>query len=169
MKGGDVRVEAATTEAQFADCLAVRFAVFVREQHVAEDAERDELDNDPRTLHCVAYANDGVALATGRLLAPHTDTVHGLASGHGAMDPANPHIGRVAVLPHARGMGAGRAVMVFLETAALDRHGAAGTVRVELSAQDQAMGFYERLGYASHGEAYLDEGIWHHDAFKDLH
>ena len=30
------------------------------------------------------------------------------------------------------------------------------------------MPFYERLGYTAYGEAYLDEGIPHHDAFKDL-
>lgn len=164
----DVRVEAVTTEAHFADCLAVRFEVFVREQQVSEEGERDELDDDPRTLHCVAYSAAGAAIAAGRLLAPHTDTVHGPATGHGNMDPANPHIGRVAVMSQARGTGAGRAIMEFLEAAALDRHGAGGAVRVELSAQDQAMGFYERLGYTPYGEGYLDEGIWHHDAFKDL-
>lgn len=167
-RGTEFQVEAVTTESQFADCLAVRFDVFVREQHVSEEGERDALDDDPRTLHCVAYGSDGTPIAAGRLLSPHTDTVHGPATGHGNMDPANPHIGRVAVMREARGTGAGRAVMEFLEAQALARHGASGTVRVELSAQDQAMGFYERLGYTPYGEAYLDEGISHHDAFKDL-
>ncbi|PKQ25729.1 MAG: GNAT family N-acetyltransferase [Actinobacteria bacterium HGW-Actinobacteria-4] len=163
-----VRVEAVTTASQFEDCLAVRFEVFVREQQVSEDGERDALDDDPRTLHCVAYDSAGTVVAAGRLLAPHTDTAHGPATGHGAMDPANPHIGRVAVKREARGTGAGRAIMSFLEQAALERHGAGGAVRVELSAQDQAMAFYERLGYTPYGEGYLDEGIWHHDAFKDV-
>ena len=107
----------------------------------------------------------GTVLATGRLIAPNTDVVHGEGS---LMDPANPHIGRVAVLAHARGSGAGRKAMDFLEQSALARHGASGTVRVELSAQDHAMPFYERLGYTVHGDGYLDEGIPHHDAFKDL-
>ncbi|MBC7297642.1 MAG: GNAT family N-acetyltransferase, partial [Demequina sp.] len=29
-----------------------------------------------------------------------------------------------------------------------------------------AMPFYEKLGYIPYGDAYLDEGISHHDAFK---
>ena len=30
------------------------------------------------------------------------------------------------------------------------------------------MPFYERLGYTAYGDGYLDEGISHHDAYKDL-
>jgi predicted GNAT family N-acyltransferase len=56
--------------------------------------------------------------------------------------------------------------MLELEAQALGRHGADGSVRVELSAQDQAMPFYEKLGYTVFGDAYLDEGISHHDAYK---
>ena len=182
-----MKVLAVTNAEDLAAALGVRYEVFVEEQSVAPDSERDHLDDDPRTLHCLAVTDEadfyggtiapgfipgiaagpppGTVLATGRLLAPHTDGIHGDTS---AMDPANPHIGRVAVLAAARGTGAGRAVMEFLEAAALARHGANGTVRVELSAQDQAMPFYERLGYTAYGEGYLDEGIWHHDAYKDL-
>jgi predicted GNAT family N-acyltransferase len=157
-----MRIEDVTTPEQFADALAVRFEVFVGEQGVSPEGERDELDSDPRTLHVIAYDDRGAPLGVGRLLAPHTDTVH-----H-TMDPANPHIGRLAVRASARGTGTGAALMAHLEAAALARHGANGSVRVELSAQDQAMPFYERLGYVAHGEAYLDEGISHHDAYKDL-
>lgn len=168
-----MRAFAIDTLADLDRAFAVRFEVFVDEQGVAADAERDHLDTDPRTLHVLVEDDAGVALATGRLLAPHTDVFHGSGSfhgqdAHGAMDPSNPHIGRVAVLARARGTGAGRVVMEFLEAAALERFGAGGTVRVELSAQDQAMPFYERLGYSVHGEGYLDEGIWHHDAYRDL-
>ena len=182
-----MKVIAVTTQEELAAALEVRFEVFVDEQGVAPDSEQDHLDDDPRTLHCLVMTDEwdfyrespvpaygppiatgpppGTVLATGRLIAPNTDVVHGDMS---AMDPANPHIGRVAVLAQARGTGAGRAVMDFLERAALARYGAGGTVRVELSAQDQAMPFYERLGYIAYGDAYLDEGIPHHDAFKDL-
>lgn len=163
-----MKLVAVTTPEAFADALAVRFEVFVGEQGVSPEGERDDLDSDPRTLHVVAYGDDGAPLGTARLLAPHTDTAHGVGSGHGAMNPANPHIGRLAVRSVARGTGAGRALMEYLEAAALERHGASGRVRVELSAQDQAMPFYERLGYVPYGDAYLDEGISHHDAYKDL-
>ena len=182
-----MKVIAVTDQDGLAAALGVRFEVFVEEQGVSPESEADHLDEDPRTLHCLAVTDEGdffgrsvapgyvpgtvtgpppgTVLATGRLLAPHTDGIHGDTS---AMDPANPHIGRVAVLAPARGTGAGRAVMEFLEAAALARHGANGAVRVELSAQDQAMPFYERLGYTAYGEAYLDEGISHHDAYKNL-
>jgi len=160
-----MKVASVETPEQFADALAIRFEVFVGEQGVSPDSERDHIDDDPSTVHALALGTDGEALATGRLIAPHTDVIHGEGS---LMDPVNPHIGRVAVRAAARGTGAGRAVMEFLEAAALARYVAGGTVRVELSAQDQAMPFYEKLGYTVHGEGYLDEGIWHHDAYKDL-
>lgn len=163
-----MRIEHVTTAEQFADALAVRFEVFVGEQGVSPEGERDELDSDPRTLHVIAYDDGGAPIGTGRLLAPHTDSFHGEGTGHGAMNPANPHIGRLAVRASARGTGAGVTLMRELEAAALARHGAHGSVRVELSAQDQALPFYERLGYVVHGEAYLDEGISHHDAHKDI-
>jgi predicted GNAT family N-acyltransferase len=182
-----MKVIPVTTADELAAALEVRFEVFVDEQGVSPDVEADALDDDPRTLHCIAIADDddfirdaaapgyvpgiasgpppGTVLATGRLLAPHTDVVHGDTS---TMDPATPHIGRVAVLAPARGTGAGRAVMEYLEAAALARYGENGRVRVELSAQDQAMAFYVRLGYTPYGDGYLDENIWHHDAFKDV-
>ncbi|MGC4175759.1 GNAT family N-acetyltransferase [Demequina sp.] len=181
-----MKVIAVTTPEELAAALEIRFEVFVDEQGVSPDSEADHLDDDPRTLHCLVVTDEddffgniapvymagtpmgpppGTPLATGRLIAPNTDVVHGEGS---IMDPANPHIGRLAVVAGARGTGAGRLAMGFLEQAALARHGANGAVRVELSAQDQAMPFYEKLGYTVHGDGYLDEGIPHHDAYKDI-
>ena len=160
-----MKVVAVTTPEQLEVALAIRFEVFVDEQGVDPAAERDVLDPDPRTFHSLVVDDEGIPLATGRLLAPHTDVFHG-EGAFGAMDPALPHIGRVAVRKVARGTGAGRTLMYELEAQALARHGADGTVRVELSAQDHAMPFYEKLGYIPYGDAYLDEGISHHDAFK---
>jgi predicted GNAT family N-acyltransferase len=154
-----------TTPEQLEVALAIRFEVFVDEQGVDPEAERDVLDTDPKTVHSLVVDDEGIPLATGRLLAPHTDVFHG-EGAFGAMDPAVPHIGRVAVRKVARNTGAGSALMLELEAEALRRFGKDGSVRVELSAQDQAMPFYEKLGYEVYGEAYLDEGISHHDAFK---
>lgn len=161
-----MRVIAVTTEAELAEAFAVRFEVFVEEQGVNPDAERDSIDTDPRTIHMVAYDDDGTVLGTGRLVAPHSDSAHGPAVGFGNMDPAVPHIGRLAVRSLARRTGAGRAIMTALEAEALARYGGGRRVRVELSAQDQALPFYKRLGYSPFGGTYLDEGIVHHDAFK---
>ncbi len=161
-----MRVIAITTPEQFADALAVRFAVFVDEQGVSPESERDAIDTDPRTLHVIAYSDDGDVLGTGRLVAPHSDSAHGAAVGFGNMDPANPHIGRLAVLSSARGAGVGKALMVEIEQQALALFGAGRRIRVELSAQDHAIAFYKKLGYTTFGDGYLDEGIPHHDAFK---
>ncbi|WP_062518408.1 GNAT family N-acetyltransferase [Demequina gelatinilytica] len=160
-----MRVDVVRSEAQLEEAMRVRFEVFVEEQGVSPDMERDAQDDDPRTVHVIVHGEDGAVLGTGRLLAPHTDGFH---ADHGAMDPATPHIGRLAVLAAARGTGAGRVLMEALEAEALARHGVGGRVRVELSAQDQALPFYARLGYVAHGDGYLDEGIPHHDAYKDV-
>ena len=90
-----------------------------------------------------------------------------LAPEH-AQGPA--HIGRVAVLSTARGLGVGALLMAALEELAVERHGVVvddvRSVSVELSAQEQALGFYGRLGYVERPERYLSEGIWHRDAVK---
>jgi len=152
-----VRVVRVETPEQRAEMTSIRMTVFVDEQGVDAEVEMDELDTDPTTAHVLAIAADGTALGTARLLAPeHPD------------GPA--HIGRVAVLSTARGLGVGALLMTALEELAVERHGVAGdglrSVSVELSAQEQALGFYGRLGYVARPERYLSEGIWHRDAVK---
>ena len=149
-----VRVE---TPEQRAQMTAIRMTVFVDEQGVDAEVEMDEHDTDPSTAHVLALAADGTALGTARLLAPEH-----------AQGPA--HIGRVAVLSTARGLGIGALLMTDLEELAVERHGVVvdgvRSVSVELSAQEQALGFYARLGYVARPERYLSEGIWHRDAVK---
>lgn len=161
-----MRVVTITTDEEFAKALAVRHEVFVEEQGVSAEVERDAIDVDARTLHVLALGDEGEVLGTGRLVAPHSDSAHGPAVGFGNMDPANPHIGRLAVRATARKTGAGRALMAELEAQALALFGEGRRVRVELSAQDHALPFYKKLGYTPFGPGYLDEGIVHYDAFK---
>ncbi|WP_265523347.1 GNAT family N-acetyltransferase [Oerskovia flava] len=154
-------VSRATDAATLAEAFALRIAVFVDEQGVPLDEEVDELDRAPTTAHVVVRrAEHGEVVGTGRLL---TDAAH----------PGEVHVGRVAVAPSARGHGVGALVMQALEEIALADHASSGTtgraeVRVLLSAQTQASGFYERLGYELHGPVYLDAGIDHRDAVKVL-
>ncbi len=148
-----IRVVPVDTDELRAAMNAIRMTVFVNEQGVDPLAEIDARDQDPRTLHVVALDDDGTALGTARLLPPHH-----------AGEPA--HIGRVAVEAAARGRGVGALLMTALEASALERYGVDGRVSVELSAQEQALGFYARLGYVARPERYLDEAIWHRDAVK---
>ena len=66
-------------------------------------------------------------------------------------------IGRVALLPGFRGSGLGRLLMEQSE----EKAALMGAARIGLSAQVQASGFYERLGYLPQGEEYLDEHCPH--------
>lgn len=131
----------------------VRHEVFVDEQKVPRGIEVDELDTAPRTAH-VLVLDDGVPVATGRVIAD---------------DDGKVHIGRVAVRRRSRGAGLGAALMVRLEARALAEFGVAeesGRLRlaIELSSQEHAMPFYEKLGYSAvSGVRYLDAGIWHQD------
>ncbi|MFB8229325.1 GNAT family N-acetyltransferase [Cellulosimicrobium sp. NPDC055967] len=155
-------VERVVDDAGLAAAHALRLAVFVDEQGVPVEEEIDDLDTAPTTTHVLVRdrEREGVVVCTGRLL---TDPAH----------PGEVHVGRVAVSASARGTGAGAAVMRALEEVALAEHAASGTdgrrvVRVLLSAQVQAVGFYERLGYTVFGPVYLDAGIDHRDAGKIL-
>jgi predicted GNAT family N-acyltransferase len=153
-------VRRVTGEDDLASAFALRTDVFVVEQHVPPEEELDAADRSPTTTHVVAEV-DGAVVGTGRLL---TDPAH----------PGEVHIGRVAVARRARGTGVGEAVMAALEEIALAEHAVAGDdggrcVRVLLSAQEQALGFYRRLGYVVDDDRrYLDAGIWHRDAVKVL-
>lgn len=155
-------VERVVDAAGLAQAHALRLEVFVEEQQVPVEEEIDDLDTAPTTTHVLVRdtLRDGAVVGTGRLL---TDPAH----------PGETHVGRVAVSASARGTGAGAAVMRALEAIALAEHAVPGpdgrpAVRVELSAQVQAAGFYERLGYEVYGPVYLDAGIDHRDAAKTL-
>ncbi|MFE0253103.1 GNAT family N-acetyltransferase [Streptomyces sp. NPDC059010] len=130
-------------------CLAVRKDVFVGEQGVPEDIEYDAYD--ATAVHVLAVREDGVPLGTGRLL--HGEAAAAKAGG----DPAVGSLGRLAVTQAARGLGVGAALVRAIEDAARTR----GLVAVDLHAQTQALGFYERLGYVAYGPEFPDAGMPH--------
>lgn len=113
----------------------IRQAVFIDEQQVAPELEWDE--QDAVATHFL-MSLDGVAVGTARLL----------ASGR---------IGRVALLPSARGKGFGQILM----SAIMNHAQRVGIPRLELSAQTQALGFYQQLGFVVCSDIYLDAGIPH--------
>jgi predicted GNAT family N-acyltransferase len=144
-----VDVRLATTVAEVAVAYEVRRHVFVTEQGVPEDLELDDLD--PGADHFLAYL-DGHAVGAGRLVVEP-------AGFEGASWSTGPvaHLGRLAVLETARGTGLGVALVHAIEARAQQR----GLDLVALSAQTQALGFYERLGYTAHGEEFDDAGLPH--------
>lgn len=124
------------------ELMSIRTAVFVIEQEVPEELERDEWD--VKSQH-VLLSCDTRPVGTGRLL-------------------PNGHIGRVAVLNSYRGHSFGDLVMHKLLSMAT----ASGFERVELSAQVHVQGFYEKLGFSTKGDVYLEAGISHIDMEKLL-
>lgn len=131
-----VRVEEVPWAEAQATLLAVREQVFVLEQGVPADLERDPLD--PACRHVLARDARGRPIGTGRL------TPDG-------------RIGRMAVLKEARGLGVGAALLGALLQVARAR----GLAEVHLHAQQHARGFYARHGFEVEGAPFEEAGIAH--------
>ena len=119
-----------------AQVMPVRMAVFVVEQGVPEDIERDAFDAVSR--HAIARDEAGAMVATGRLL-------------------PDGHIGRMAVAAPLRGKGVGGAVLEALVAEAAR----AGLAEVALNAQVHALAFYRRHSFVEHGDVFMEAGIPH--------
>lgn len=134
-------------DARFETCFDIRVRVFVEEQGVPMHLERD--DHEAAAVHLLARL-DGEPVGTARLRA-----FEGTAG----------KVERVAVLPAHRGSGIGVRLMAAVEDIARED----GFDRLVLSAQTDAVGFYERLGYAvTDDEPFVDAGIPHRRMAKAL-
>lgn len=130
----------------YAPCIALRRAVFMGEQGISEEDEMDALDD--AAIHLLATV-DGQPVGTARILI-HDDIGK---------------IGRICVLKDQRGTGLGAQLVI----AAMDHlRTLRGITHAKLSAQDQAMGFYEKLGFVAQGPFYDDAGIPHKDMVSPL-
>ncbi len=133
----DTRIQIAD-EAQLEAVYGLRWEVFVTEQGVAPEIERDE--EDAHALHVLA-TQDGCAVGCARVL----------------LSPEGAHVGRLAVKRTHRGQGIGRAVMQFIIS---DCH-ARGYTTVWLNAQCHAIDFYRACGFETEGETFMEAGIPH--------
>ena len=124
----------AEAQAELAD---IRRRVFVEEQRVPLQLEWDGLDE---TAEHVLARERGIASGCARLL------------------PGG-KIGRMAVLPEARGRGIGHRML----RAILEHLQANGITEARLSAQTHAIPFYEKCGFTVCSETYDDAGIPHRD------
>ena len=113
----------------------VRYAVFVVEQRIDESEEWDE--HDAVSTHAIAWL-DGVVVGTGRLL-------------------PDGKIGRMAVLPMYRGLGAGAQIFDALLAEAIKQ----GHTEIKLSAQQSVIEFYKKWGFACVGPPHDEVGIAH--------
>lgn len=113
---------------------AIRQEVFVEEQGFHNEFD----DIDPIAVHLLVLEGEN-PVAVGRTFPDETGKIW--------------HLGRICVRKPWRGCHLGSKVMKGLEAAAKER----GAEKLVLSAQVQAKGFYEKLGYHPYGEEYLDE------------
>jgi predicted GNAT family N-acyltransferase len=130
-------------EPERAAAVAVRRQVFIVEQEVPASLELDEAD--PSCRHWLALGSGERAIGTARM-------------------QANGHIGRIAVLAEWRGRGIGARLVEEIVAAAR----AAGLSSVDLDSQVHAIGFYEKLGFAVHGEVFMEAGIPHQNMARAL-
>jgi predicted GNAT family N-acyltransferase len=127
------------SDPQFAACMDIRMEVFVGEQNVPPEEERDEHDAD--ALHFLAWHAD-LAVGTARVIRKAANTAK---------------ITRVAVRQAGRGQGVGAALMLAIEAAPQ----LADVDAFVLDAQLHALEFYRRLGYTTQGGSFMEAGIPH--------
>ena len=120
---------------------AIRHAVFVIEQGIAEELEIDE--HDPIAEHALAYV-DGQCVATARVFLDE-------------QDPSKAKIGRMAVLKNFRGQGIGTALLGEVIRVAMMQ----GASVFELHAQQSTVPFYAKLQFKPDGGPFDEVGIPH--------
>lgn len=137
----DLQVRIADWHKDNAALRRIRESVFIQEQGVTPEQEWDS--DDASATHFLAYEGD-FAIGTARLLADGC-------------------IGRVSVLKDWRGLNVGEHLMraVIKEAERL------GLKQQVLTAQVQAAGFYERLGFTAVSDEFLEAGIPHIDMLRN--
>lgn len=131
----DIQVRIADWQQNNADLRRIRERVFVQEQRVPPEQEWDS--QDLVAVHFLAES-DGFAVGTARLL-------------------PDASMGRVAVLKEWRGLGIGDALI----KAAIAEAERRGQHEQTLTAQVHAAQFYERLGFESISDEFIEAGIPH--------
>ncbi len=139
----DLVISAVSSAADMEKALEIRRRVFIEEQSVPKEIERDAEDAD--AFHAIAFLS-GRAVGCGRYVTRGDD-----------VEPGEVKIGRMAVLRELRGTGIGHAIIEFLMRNARER----GYRRAILHAQLSAEGFYLKQGYEPSGDAFEEAGIAH--------
>lgn len=131
----------------YLDALKIRNQVFVKEQGVPLDREIDNYE--AYTIHFVLYQDTETPMATVRLL---------------PLEDGKIKVQRMAVLKEFRKKGLGKVIMEAAETFANDHDYQQLVLGAQLTARD----FYQRLGYQTEVEIFLDAGIEHVTMTKTL-
>ncbi|MCP0886843.1 GNAT family N-acetyltransferase [Ligilactobacillus sp. WILCCON 0076] len=129
----------------YADAVAIRMEVFVKEQGVDRQLE---LDFEKGPIYYVGYLADK-PVATARVI---------------VQEDNGWHLQRVAILKAFRGQKLGSQILKAIESDARENK----VSYLTLGAQDQAQLFYTKLGYQVVGKGFLDANIVHHRMDKKI-
>jgi predicted GNAT family N-acyltransferase len=135
-----ITIRVANTAQDIEACFRIRDEVFIVEQRVPLDLERDQHDRE--ALHFIALA-DGQSIGTARVVLKDNG--------------ASAKIGRVAVCRPNRGFGIGKSLIAAIEATSALRH----VDHFLLDAQTHALRFYAHLGYEAYGDEFIDAGMPH--------
>lgn len=141
-----IRIKIAARPDDVSDAQEVRRQVFQTEQGIDETLDFD--GHDDGSDHLVAYADDK-PIGTVRIRYPQ---------------PATAKIERLSVLKTYRGMGAGKQLMLFV----MGHLSAKGIGQIILDSQENAKGFYEKLGFTQEGDVFEEVGFPHVKMSKKL-
>jgi len=126
----------------------IRKSVFVEEQGVPLADEFDQFDSlDGLAEHILAYYDDK-PVGTGRIR---------WVDDLGKLE-------RICILESYRKFGLGKVIIKALEVIAVEK----GITKVKLHGQTHAKGFYEKLGYQTSSDVFMEDGIPHILMTKEL-
>lgn len=137
-----------TLEEDLKTAFAIRKAVFVEEQGVPLEDEFDEFDVLGGPCEHILVYHDEKPVGTGRVRV--------------VADFAK--LERICVLKPYRKYGLGKTIIKALEDIAAQK----GMRRLKLHGQTQAQGFYEKLGYRTASDEFIEDGIPHVLLVKNL-
>lgn len=138
------------TTTELYDIARLRTDVFLVEQKV-DESELDGRDKEEGTLHVWIADEQGVAAYLRVLLDADAE-----------YRDAHRVIGRVVVRPDRRGQRLSRLLLDVV----VDRF---GTDAMMLHAQSYVVPVYEKVGFVSFGEEYVEAGILHRSMYREPH
>lgn len=140
-----MKIEIAETNKQLDQCYSIRTKVFIDEQQVPVEIELDE--HDASAIHFVGYVDDE-AIAASRLR---------FVDEYGKLE-------RICILKLFRGKSYGKQLIQAMEEV-IRMH---GYKQAKLNAQTHAQSFYQKLGYETVSEEFIDAGIPHVTMIKHI-
>jgi len=143
----DLRLEKVSDYRGFGLAAYLRTSVYIIEQACPPCEEFDVTDNIAQ--HYLGWAGD-IPVTTCRVYEPEKGAVG---------------IGRIVTAKEHRGKGHASSMLRMVMD---DIRQQPGINAIKMSAQDHAIGLYEKLGFKSYGDGYMEAGIPHHMMKLDL-